>query len=60
VNIPGEKLNAYTLERMKVNVSEDELNDINAEIKMMGNYFVDLKKGDRFSLTYIPPISYSF
>ncbi len=60
VNIPGEKLNAYTLERMKVNVSEDELNDINAEIKMMGNYFVDLKKGDRFSLTYIPGVGTKF
>ena len=60
VNIPGEKLNSYTLERMKDNVSKNDLKAIDREIQLMGNYFVNLKPGDRFSLTYIPSVGTKF
>ncbi len=54
VRIPAKKLSDYTVERMKVNVLEDELAQIRDEIEMMRQYFVDLKPGDRFALTFIP------
>jgi len=54
VNIPGKKLNNYTIEQMKANISEEMFQSLSAQIKLMGEYFVDLKKGDRFALTYIP------
>jgi hypothetical protein len=60
VNIPGKKLNAYTIERIKVNVDQREFERIQDEIKEMAKYFVDLKPGDRFSLTYIPGIGTKF
>ncbi len=60
VNIPGEKLNNFTIETMRKNVTEDEWEFLKTEIKQMGEYFVDLKAGDRFSLTYIPAIGTQF
>ena len=60
VNIPGSKLNSYTIERMKVNVTPAELEGIKAKLKLMARYFVDLRAGDRFALTYIPGIGTAF
>ena len=48
VSIPGRKLNNFTIDAMK------------DEIKLMAKYFVDLKPGDRFSLTYIPSVGTKF
>lgn len=60
VNIPGKKLNNYTIERMKLNINAQEFSQIKAEIALMGKYFVDLNPGDRFSLTFIPGIGTKF
>ncbi len=60
VNIPGSKLNNYTIDRMKYNVSSQELAELKPEIELMGKYFVDLKPGDRFALTYLPGIGTQF
>jgi hypothetical protein len=60
VNIPAKKLNAFTLDHMKHNVSSSQSKMISREIDLMGKYFVDLKKGDRFSLTYIPGVGTKF
>ncbi len=60
VNIPGKKLNDYTLERMKFNVSQEELEKLKAQTDLMANYFVDLKPGDRFALTYLPRVGTKF
>lgn len=60
VNIPGAKLNDFTIETMKKNISASDLASLEDEIKQMSQYFVDLKPGDRFSLTYIPAIGTQF
>ena len=60
VSIPGAKLNNFTIDVMKNNVSPAELELLKDEIKLMGKYFVDLKPGDRFSLTYIPSVGTKF
>jgi hypothetical protein len=54
VSIPSKKLNDYTIERMKDNITSEEFRRISQQVKLMEHYFVDLKSGDRFSLTYIP------
>jgi len=60
VSIPGQKLNNFTLDIMKNNVSKADLEGLKEEIRQMGKYFVDLKPGDRFSLTYIPDVGTEF
>ncbi len=60
VTIPGAKLNAFTIDTMKDNVSPADLKAIADKIKEMGRYFVDLKPGDRFALTYIPNVGTKF
>ncbi|MBF0504750.1 MAG: chalcone isomerase family protein [Candidatus Omnitrophica bacterium] len=60
VSIPGEKLNNFTIDIMKNNVSPADLGSLKDEIRQMGKYFVDLKAGDRFSLTYIPSVGTEF
>ncbi len=60
VKIPGKKLNNFTIDTMKDNVTKEEFNAISNEIDLMGKYFVDLKPGDRFSLTYIPGVGTKF
>ncbi len=54
VKIPAKKLNRFTIDQMKLNISESEFKNLDDQIKLMGQYFVDLKPGDRFALTYIP------
>ena len=60
VSIPGRKLNNFTIDIMKNNVSPIVLDAMKDEIKLMAKYFVDLKPGDRFSLTYIPSVGTKF
>jgi len=60
INIPGEKLNNFTIDVMKNNVSKSDFEALKEQIKQMGKYFVDLRPGDRFSLTYIPDIGTKF
>lgn len=60
VNIPGKKLNAYTLDRMKYNVRDQEMQELKPELALMEKYFVDLKPGDRFALTYEPGMGTKF
>lgn len=60
VNIPGRKLNRFTIQNMKANVTPETFDSIENEVKEMGKYFVDLKPGDRFSLTYIPNVGTKF
>jgi hypothetical protein len=60
VSIPRQKLNSFTIDIMKQNMSPADLEALKDEIKQMGIYFVDLKPGDRFSLTYIPSVGTKF
>ncbi len=60
VNIPGEMLNNFTINVMKNNVGPAEIEALKDDIVQMGKYFVDLKSGDRFSLTYIPSVGTKF
>ncbi|MCA9398424.1 MAG: chalcone isomerase family protein [Candidatus Omnitrophica bacterium] len=60
VDIPAKKLNNYTVERMKVNTTDTEFQSIIDKVELMADYFVDLKSGDRFSLTYIPGLGTKF
>ncbi|MCB9756939.1 MAG: chalcone isomerase family protein [Candidatus Omnitrophica bacterium] len=60
VKIPGKKLNNFTIDTMKENITNEQFNSIAAEVDLMGQYFVDLKPGDRFSLTYIPGVGTKF
>lgn len=60
VKVPGKKLTKFTIDTMKDNVTKEELNKIVSEIDLMGKYFVDLKPGDRFSLTYFPGVGTKF
>lgn len=60
VKIPGEKLNNFTIDTMKDNVTKEDFNALANEVDLMGEYFVDLKPGDRFSLTYIPGVGTEF
>jgi hypothetical protein len=54
VNIPSQKLTKFTVSRMQAAVDEQKMNSLRAELELMSNYFVDLKSGDRFALTYLP------
>ena len=60
VRIPGTKLSKFTTKIMKHNVSASEFQQLQEKIKIMNNYFVDLKPGDRFALTYIPETGCKF
>lgn len=52
--IPGSKLAAETSRRIKLNTNQREFNQIKDRVNKMNSYFVDLKPGDRYALTYIP------
>ena len=54
VNIPAQRMAKYTIKKMKVNTTEEEFQQIFPRVQNMETYFVDLKPGDRYSLTYIP------
>lgn len=60
VSIPGKSLTDYTITHMKRNVTREEFSDLKTEILQMGEYFVDLKPRDRFSLIYLPGVGTQF
>ena len=60
VNIPGKKLFNFNIDVMRDNYSTEELRAINDEIDQLKKYYVDLKKGDCYELTYIPEIGTKF
>lgn len=60
VNIPGDKLSKYTEDLMQKNMSAREYKSLRDRIYIMREYFVDLKPGDRYALTYIPKVGTKF
>lgn len=60
VGIPARSLADYTVTHMKLNISKEEFLSLKEQIVLMGEYFVDLKANDRFSLVYIPGIGTQF
>ncbi len=54
VKIPGRKLNNFTVDSMRDNVSEKVMAELSDELEQMSELFVDLYPGDRFALAYIP------
>lgn len=60
VSIPGKSLTDYTITHMKRNVTREEFSELKEEVRLMGEYFVDLKPHDRFSLTYLPGVGTQF
>ena len=53
-NIPGAKLAIETRRRIILNTTAQEFNQIKDRVNVMDSYFVDLRPGDRYVLTYIP------
>ena len=60
VKIPATKMQNFTVDSMKDNITEEEFGALANEIESMGRYFVNLKPGDRYSLTYIPGLGTKF
>ena len=60
VRIPGKDLNNFTVQKIKDNISQHDLDSLKDQIGEMEKYFVNLEPGDRFSLTYIPNIGTKF
>ncbi|MCA9400705.1 MAG: chalcone isomerase family protein [Candidatus Omnitrophica bacterium] len=60
VNINGKDLNRFTIETMRDNITEAEMAQLQDKLQNMARYFVDLKPGDRFALTYIPDVGTKF
>lgn len=60
VDIPGNKLFNFNISVMQDNYSEEELLAIADEIAALKEYYIDLKKGDRYELTYIPEVGTRF
>jgi hypothetical protein len=58
--IPGHKLSQYTRDQMRHNLSKKEYAAMTSRIEQMKQYFVDLKPGDRYALSYIPGIGTKF
>lgn len=60
VKIPGKKLFNYNIRVMKDNYSKEELLAIADELETLKEYYIDLKDGDSYLLTYIPQIGTHF
>ncbi len=60
VSIPGRKLSDFTIKSMLDNISKEEFNTLDREIRLMRQYFVDLEPGDTYELMYIPQIGTKF
>ena len=60
VSIPAEKLSDYTESLMKANLTKEEFGALKEEMPLMREYFVDLRPGDRYALTYIPDVGTEF
>jgi hypothetical protein len=52
--IPAPQLAAETRHRIILNTTPEEFSRIKARVDQMDNYYVNLKPGDRYTLTYIP------
>lgn len=60
VGIPAKSLTDYTITHMKLNITKEEFFELKEQVALMGQYFVDLKANDRFSLTYLPGVGTEF
>lgn len=60
VNIPGKKLFSFNVDVMEDNYSKEELLVIADEMEALKDYYIDLKKGDSYELTYIPGVGTQF
>lgn len=60
VHISKEKLSDYTEDLMQDNVSPQEFKALAGRVGTMREYFVDLKPGDKYALTYIPDMGTKF
>lgn len=58
--VPGKKLARETRERIRQNTTAQEYAKIEARINTMDDYFVDLRPGDRYVLTYVPAMGTFF
>ncbi len=54
VNIPVDKLCRYTERMMKLNMGDKGFNSVTAQVALMKKYFVNLKPGDQYAITYLP------
>ncbi len=52
--VPGRKLAVETRKRIILNTSREEFRGIQDRVDQMDAYFVDLRPGDRYALTYVP------
>ena len=60
IKIPGKKLAVETRRRIKLNTTPEEYKKIKNRVDVMDGFFVDLKAGDRYILTYVPSVGTSF
>lgn len=60
VGIPAKTFTNYTLSRMKVNMSKQEVEDLHDQIIRMGELFPHIKSGDTLALAYTPGQGTSF
>ncbi len=51
--VPGKRLAQETRRRIISNTTKEEFEAIRKRVDQMDNYFIDLKPGDRYALTYI-------
>lgn len=58
--VPGRKLAVETRRRIQLNTTAQEFMAIKDRVDVMDRYFVDLKPGDRYALTYIPGVGTLF
>lgn len=52
--IPGKKLAAETRKNMILNTTSEEFNSIRSRVELMESFYVDLKPGDRYAISYLP------
>ncbi len=60
VSIPGYKLSNFTIEYMKRNATKKEFALLVDKINIMKKFFVNLKPGDRYALSYEPGVGTKF
>jgi hypothetical protein len=58
--VPARKLAVETRRRIQLNTTAEEYNAIKKRVDKMDRYFVNLKPGDRYALTYIPEVGTTF
>ena len=58
--IPATRLARETRQRMRMNVGEKEYQRLKLRIDVMDKYYMNIKPGDHYALTYIPKIGTRF